>query len=108
MTGLYTDGYFNGQAQIQYANGDTYAGILVNSLKEDDAGTYTWADGAHFTGHWVQDKMEGQGIYYYDDSASPAQLSGTFSNNLPHGVLIYISKSGSVLRTQWENGVRVQ
>ena len=37
-----------------------------------------------------------------------AQLSGTFINNLPHGVLIYISKSGSVLRTQWENGVRVQ
>lgn len=108
VTGLYTDGYFNGQAQIQYANGDTYAGILVNSLKEDDAGTYTWADGAHFTGHWVQDKMEGQGIYYYDASASPAQLSGTFINNLPHGVLIYISKSGSVLRTQWENGVRVQ
>ena len=55
-----------------------------------------------------QDKMEGQGIYYYDASASPAQLSGTFINNLPHGVLIYISKSGSVLRTQWENGVRVQ
>lgn len=108
VTERYADGYFNGQAQIQYANGDTYAGILVNSLKEDDAGTYTWADGAHFTGHWVQDKMEGQGIYYYDDSASPAQLSGTFSNNLPHGVLIYISKSGSVLRTQWENGVRVQ
>ena len=108
VTGLYTDGYFNGQAQIQYVNGDSYTGILVNSLKEDDAGTYTWADGAHFTGHWVQDKMEGQGIYYYDDSASPAQLSGTFSNNLPHGVLIYISKSGNVLRTQWENGVRVQ
>ena len=94
---------FAGNVTINYPSGDYYVGTIQFGVKSGK-GTYTWKDGAHYVGEWVSDKMSGKGTYYYGKDESRLSLSGTFSQGMPNGTLIYISENKLRYETIWSNG----
>ena len=52
--GTLSNGKFNGDCIINYANGDKYEGKVADNLKSGN-GTYTWDDNASYVGNWSND-----------------------------------------------------
>lgn len=79
-----------------FPNGDRYDGEYVQledgSIVRSGAGSHFTADGQHFHGTWVADKMEGQGRM---ELPSGAFYEGDFVNNQYHGIGKYTWPNGS-------------
>ena len=97
-------GEFTGKdADITYANGDTYKGELVKGLKSGN-GTYTWKAGNHYVGQFYSDLIHGQGTYYYTKNETGKRLIGNFANGQPNGTLVYYTTKTKHYTTRWTNG----
>lgn len=105
-------GTFTGNVTISYPNGDIYEGELSGNLKSGK-GTYTWANGsnlwsvgtgAHYTGEWINDQMEGSGTYYFGKTEKNNYIKGQFSANAPLGTITYVSSAGIRYDTTWKDG----
>ena len=97
-------GEFTGKdADITYANGDTYKGDLIRGLK-DGSGTYTWKAGNHYVGGFSNDLIHGKGTYFYTKSETGKRLIGSFSNGQPSGTLTYYTTKTKYYTTTWSNG----
>jgi hypothetical protein len=94
----------NGSAKIQYSNGDSYSGEVVNGLKSGN-GQYTWANGCSYNGDWANDTMHGSGTYTFSASDEGDSLSGSFSNGVPDGQCTYSLKNGHSYKTTWSDGI---
>ncbi|WP_230399246.1 MORN repeat-containing protein [Novisyntrophococcus fermenticellae] len=112
--GFSYNGDFNGSgnADITYANGDTYSGQVKNGMK-DGSGVYHWMQNgtatAYYKGSWIQDHMNGSGAYFYENKEYP-NLSGNFENDHPTGDCNYAKEKGNNFTASFENGrcVRVK
>ena len=95
-----------GNADIKYQKGDTYSGEVNNELREGN-GLYVFYENnvavAKYNGNWVQDSMQGEGVYYYTSGDLP-KIEGEFEENVPKGSCIYTDGEGSRFMTVWENG----
>lgn len=99
-----TKGEFTGEdADITYANGDTYNGELVKGLKSG-TGTYTWITGEHYVGEFFDDLIYGEGTYFYTKIETGKRLIGSFSNGQPDGLLTYYTTKTKHYTTSWANG----
>ncbi len=102
--GTVTAGKFNGTASIVYKDQDSYKGTLKDNLKSGQ-GTYQWTkEGNSYVGQWNQDKMNGEGIYYYSNHKYP-YLKGRFQKNKPQGMCVYYKSSKVHYKTYWEKGI---
>ncbi len=108
ITGLISNGNFNGDCTVNYANGDIYKGNLSNGARSG-YGEYKWNSNDikdSYCGDWSNDMMNGEGTYYYKGSKSN-YLKGEFLNNYPNGECI-CEMSGSEIygtwKTIWKNG----
>lgn len=62
----------------------------------------TWPYGAHYSGHFVEDKRNGEGEYHYADGR---RFKGSYQDDRPHGYGILSSSDGTVIYDgQWELG----
>lgn len=61
-------------------------------------------EGDRYVGKWKNDKMNGQGKYFYT-SASYPKLVGNFKKNKPNGVCTYYVSKNKKYKTTWKNGV---
>jgi len=105
--GLKYKGAVDGEANITYENGDTYAGAVKAGVR-DGKGIYTWKNEsggteAKYDGAWVDGVMQGSGIYYYS-SASYPYLTGTFVNGKPDGTAVYYKEADNTFDTTWAAG----
>ena len=99
--------FSEGEATITYPSGNTYKGKLSKG-KRDGYGKFSWIDSngkttSYYEGMWKQDKMQGQGRYYYSSSAYP-YLYGSFADNAPSGTLTYIKEANNTFETVWSKG----
>ena len=65
---------------------------------------YRWTDGAYYDGQWSEDKMSGEGTYYYPKDSDGYKLTGTFSDGKPNGECKYYVTSSRSYSTTWNNG----
>lgn len=101
-------GILTGKVSITYKGSstgstETYVGTVKNGLKVGK-GTYTWASGAHYTGDWKDDMMNGSGTYYYTTYEKKDYLRGKFVNNQPTQGMIYVDGKRLRYKTDWLNG----
>lgn len=100
-----------GFGRFEYANGTIYEGqwkIVGNNQKvKHGEGTLVHAGStAHekgneeYRGSWVEDKMEGYGIYFY---TSGAIYKGDWKDNKHHGKGTYEFPDGCLYDGEWKN-----
>ena len=70
-TSPYSDVSFAGPVsqQINYENGDSYVGDMVNGIPEGE-GEYTWFEGCSFKGTFVQGNPCGSGTFTFTDGTT--------------------------------------
>ncbi|GIL80973.1 hypothetical protein Vretifemale_10116 [Volvox reticuliferus] len=95
------DGKPNGQGKMQYPPppmadddeeekpGDTFEGTMTNGVRQGK-GTYTWSNGAIYTGDWVEDVMQGSGTFTYPNGDV---YQGEFHAGKRHGKGMYHYKA---------------
>lgn len=82
VSGPFSEGKLNGTYTINYSNGDTYTGSIVDN-KRSGKGTYTWSGiNKKYEGEWSNDLFNGTGSYQYN---AFDVLSGTWQNGVPTG-----------------------
>eukprot|EP00484_Ammonia_sp_Unknown_P022237 CAMPEP_0197041964 /NCGR_PEP_ID=MMETSP1384-20130603/18435_1 /TAXON_ID=29189 /ORGANISM="Ammonia sp." /LENGTH=201 /DNA_ID=CAMNT_0042472987 /DNA_START=64 /DNA_END=669 /DNA_ORIENTATION=+ len=93
----------DGKATVQYANGDTFEGDLVNGSKHGK-GVYTWkALKASFDGEWQNDVRCGHGKFVYPDGSN---YQGAWQNNQRHGKGTFVYANGDSYCGDYVNGKR--
>lgn len=76
---LYVKAY-NGNANIEFVNGTTYNGKLINGLIHGE-GTLKWPNGHSYTGSFVYNKPHGKGKHQFKDG----EYEGSFRYGFRHG-----------------------
>jgi hypothetical protein len=66
-------------------------------------GQCKWTDGRHYTGQWVDDKMQGEGEYQFTDGQS---YKGQFLDDECHGFGVWKWGNGKTYEGNWEVGKR--
>ncbi len=104
--GLTYVGELSGNANITYTSGNTYSGIVDNGIRSGK-GTFKWFSNgtmtAYYEGDWINDIMDGQGIYHYTQNQYP-YLMGMFKQGKPEGNLTYYKEAENAFDTVWSNG----
>jgi hypothetical protein len=92
-----------GYGIMYYKNGTKFEGEYVND-KINGFGIYTNKEGrVVYEGYWKNGKREGYGIYYCDDGAV---YKGEWNNNLKEGIGIYSFSDGSKYMGDFKNDIR--
>lgn len=60
--GEWSDGVFNGEGELDYANGDKYIGTFKMG-KKDGKGIFTWKSGPYYSGEWKDGVRHGNGVH---------------------------------------------
>lgn len=83
---------------INWPNGDSYEGGLINGIMEGK-GTYTWANGSKYVGQWRNGKRHGFGTEYYPGQG---KYIGNWINGIAegYGVLYF---DGNTYVGEWKN-----
>ena len=68
--------------KLIYPNGEFYIGEILNGLKNGKGIQYYMDGKIKIDGNFVNDKVEGDGIYYYEDGEF---YNGQWKNDLRHG-----------------------
>ena len=71
-----------------------YEGSYVRGLKEGH-GKYTWADGTTYEGEWINNQVNGYGIYREKGGAGK-RYYGQWRKGDMHGFGVEIKKDGRV------------
>lgn len=79
-----------GSSTFIYPNGAQYEGEwkCINGIKyRDGVGKFTYGP-EQYEGGWKNDLMNGEGVYQF---ASGARYTGSFSNNVFHGIHYFLT-----------------
>lgn len=87
----------------KFKNGATYEGDWDGNLKRHGFGTYVWADGAKYTGQWINNKAEGHGRY---ESSEGEVYEGAWKDDRANGIGTFTSKLGSIYSGEWLNDLQ--
>eukprot|EP01069_Polyplicarium_translucidae_P005481 Polyplicarium_translucidae@DN2795_c0_g1_i8.p3 len=68
-------------------------------------GTFTWADGRSYQGHYVHDAKEGEGTFTWPDGR---RYEGFWKSGKQHGRGIYHTTKGEIRVGEWEEGKRIR
>jgi hypothetical protein len=100
-TGCVSGNCINGKGTYQYANGAIYTGDFLNGAR-NGTGKYTFEHGAWYEGSFVNNAFEGYGVYLFSDGW---KYAGYWKNNKYHGFGILYEPSGEISKEgTWENG----
>ena len=75
---------------------------LYNSMELSE-GTLTLADGTKYTGQFLEDRKDGQGIQQWADGR---KYDGNWLDGMQHGKGAYTDTEGVTKQGMWENGTR--
>ena len=70
-----------------HLNKEQYHGQTFGGMKEG-YGVYYYENGDKYDGNWKNDKKEGKGYYFYNQTGEV--YKGNFNNDLPNGMGIYL------------------
>lgn len=91
----------SGQGKILYVTGATYSGDWSNDKKHGN-GTYVWPNGKTYSGYWDNDKKTGQGKLSLPNGD---KYTGQFSDDTFNGKGTYLWKNGDKYDGEWSNGM---
>lgn len=107
--GTFNGGSITGKdVTINYGNGDKYIGE-VNSFLKTGKGTYTFKNGATYSGDWDGDKANGTGTFcshYYYLGPEYTNAEENPMTTIYEGYGIYIKTNGKQYIGNWKNGKR--
>jgi hypothetical protein len=90
----------NGVGSFTWLNGATYSGEWLNS-KPDGQGEMVYSNGEKYTGEFKDGIIHGKGAYSFPDGQRHV---GGFKDGLIHGPGIQTTPDGKTLIGIWENG----
>lgn len=111
-SGATYSGYFkgnlrHGKGTWAHPNGEEYDGEYKDN-KKHGLGVYSFKDtGKMYIGSWVNDKIEGKGLYYFDRGHTVSYF-GEYANDRKHGSGFYTYESGVITSQVWDNGKLVK
>ena len=80
-----------GEFRVKYNDGSVYEGELRNPHQRDGKGVCTFTNGDKYDGYWMDDKMHGQGCYWF--VGSNKMYKGQFNHGELEGYGKYILTS---------------
>ncbi|CAF3778806.1 unnamed protein product [Rotaria socialis] len=80
-----------------YPDGSRYEGYLKNG-KRHCFGVHYYKDGGDYTGQWVDDEQNGEGIRTF---SSGSRYEGMYRNSKKHGYGIYWFANGQIYDGEW-------
>lgn len=82
IRGQFVDNQPNGEVEINFASGDYYKGVVVNSVMTG-RGFLKTHDDKNFEGDFVEGKLHGEGTFYAKGPDAQYQLSGDWEHGVP-------------------------
>jgi len=96
-----------GKGDVTFINNTKYSGYMKNGLLESGPNKeiceITFEDGTRYEGEIHQNKITGEGKYYFPSGAT---YEGTLLNGLRHGSGKYVSPEGITYEGEWKNGLK--
>lgn len=90
-----------GYHEVQYDDGDQYAGDWNAEGKRQGFGVLTFADGSRYSGNFDAGMCEGHGVLTFRDGA---KYEGEFASGKFHGYGIYNRSDGMKFEGQFRDG----
>eukprot|EP00039_Didymoeca_costata_P018473 m.333600 g.333600 ORF g.333600 m.333600 type:complete len:150 (+) comp17181_c0_seq1:86-535(+) len=90
-----------GYHEVQYDDGDQYAGDWNNEGKREGFGVLTFADGSRYSGNFVGGLCQGHGVLTFTDNS---KYEGEFQSGKFHGFGIYHRGDGMKFEGQFRDG----
>jgi hypothetical protein len=97
------DGKPDGEGEAEYKNEDCYDGEWVNGMYVGK-GTYKWADGRVYTGHFKNSQQNGDGHLVYKTTGN--EYNGNWTDGDFEGFGIYTWKDGDIYKGDFHRGLR--
>ena len=106
-TGSFSWGNFTGRGRLQWRDGSTYDGDVVNGVREG-FGVYRRCSRRPFVyeGEWRKGMFHGRGVCYYGEYGCEHRYEGEFQNGLREGTGTMYYPSGNVYEGMWHLGKR--
>ena len=97
--------------QKKYDNGNIFIGSVksrqVNGKNEvirEGFGVMIYKDGTKYQGEFINDKVEGYGLYYNKEGR--LVYEGYWKNGKRNGIGIYHAEDGSIFKGEWANNIK--
>eukprot|EP00796_Vickermania_ingenoplastis_P009723 gene9723-6811_t len=99
-TGEWKNGRKEGKGTYKYTEKTYYSGYFVDDLR-DGEGIMIYEDDSECSGTWRKGIREGRGIHRYKDGTV---YDGEYKNDKPNGVGTVLSSDGSSYTGEWKDG----
>lgn len=87
----------DGYNEIRYDNGAIYKGNFHNEMRTG-FGKQSWPDGSNYSGHFLDDRIEGNGSLVYPNQDV---YTGEWKNNMANGLGEFKSNTGAYYKGNW-------
>ncbi|CAD8168108.1 unnamed protein product [Paramecium octaurelia] len=102
--GEFQNDQLQGEATIQYKNGDKYFGQVITvdgQIKRNGQGIYLWVDSRKYEGQYENDLEHGDGVFMWPDQW---MYKGQWYFGMQHGKGIQYNPQGKEREGIWNNG----